>query len=343
MRHFLLSSIALFATAQAVEAGAAAPPVKMTGKQKKAAEEAAKKAGAKAETKKPSQEIVVPVIKKSALSTDVGPRVVAGLAKSLQDETAANEMLEGVKRKRYDLLADTTAAIIKAVSVDDSIDLSPVFKTADKAGMNKLNGQLGLVLGLRTVDEYGPPNARKRRLIWSPAVSSYFPQPGDPKEAPETKAKNTLRTNFTHMLKKCAQAAAGMIEEDIKFKKDKNSGTLLISGPAVQKKFGAKEVLLDEKQIVKPKNGKEDAVELKEKPSFTALAAMGAANHGAFVKRGSTSRGTGKGVVMDPTKAIVELCATFSKALDNIKGKPTEKQAEALEKVYDKIDALLNK
>jgi hypothetical protein len=322
MRNFMLNSVATFATAAVAETGS-------NKKNDKAPPKTAKEKAGEHARAKPAKELVT--VKQGALSLDVGPTVIAGLHKSMVDEEKANKLMEDVKSKRYDLLAQTTLAIVKAAKADNTIDLVAAL-SGDPKLMGKLNDQLGLALGFREVIQTG----EKKRIAYSKAVSKYFPSPKDDKNSIETKRKSTLRSNFLHMLKKCAQTACAIVEKDIHAKMDKDSGTLLISGPTVEKTFGAKEVLLNEKQVVQTGN---TSTQLKEKPSFTALAAVAAEAHGAVVKRGSNTRGTK--VVTDPDQVIEQLAASLVAAVNNIKDKPSERQRAALKSVQSAIANVL--
>lgn len=135
---------------------------------------------------------LVPTIKSGAISKDVGPLVIAGLAKAYEDEAKANALIDAVKSKRYDLLAMTTQAIVKAAKADDSIDLSAAFKDNKKA-INMMNAQIGLALGFREVETTGEGDKAKSRLVYAKSVSKYFPTARDPKDAPATIQKSTLR------------------------------------------------------------------------------------------------------------------------------------------------------
>jgi len=299
-----------------------------------AKEATAKKVTGKAKAakapKEPKAAQALVVVKSGAMSTDVGPAVVMGLAKTYEQEEKANEMLNQVKGKRYDLLSNTTLAIAKAFKADDTISAASAF-SADKKEVQKLNDQLLIALGIR---EYADVKG-KQKLVYSKTVSRYFPGPKDEKGKPETVRKATLRSNVIHMIKKCAQAAVTIHEKGVKASMDPESGTLRISGPEVQKTFGASEVLLNEKQTVQ--HG-ETATQLSERPSFQALANMSAADHGATTKQGSSDR-TNK-VVTDPEAVIEQLCKQLVTAIGKLK-EVTERQKVALESAASAIDAKL--
>lgn len=280
----------------------------------------------------PVQDLIT--VENKALSTDLGPVIIATLAKTYDDEAKANEMLKGIDAKRYDLLANTTMAIVKAYEADDSISSSAAF-SPDKKVVQKLNDQLTIALGVREYQEV----KGKQKLVYAKAVAKYFPTAKDPKGAPATVRKATLRSNFIHMLKKCAQAATAIVEKDMDAKMDTEAGTLLISGPTVEKAFGVKEVLLNEKQNIKVE-GQDKPLELKQRPSFTALGNIAAVDHGAVIKGGSSDRT--KKAIVDPDLAMESLADTVVKAVSRL-SKLTDKQRTALESIKSAVDKALSK
>lgn len=279
-------------------------------------------------------------IKASAMSVDVGPKVVMSLAKAYEDERKANEMLSGVNNRRYDLLAQMTQAIVKAGENDDSINLALVFEEGKEKDKNVLYDQVGLALGTRTIVTVGKGDKVAKRIAYAPSVAKFFPQPGENKDDPKIKAKDTFRSNFSHQVKKCIQAAAAIIEKGIEIETDRSTGTLRISGPEVMKKFGAESVLLNEKKkqdVENPKKGEAEVIELKDRPSFTAVAAMAAG--GAAVKRGTNTRGT---KVETPEAACVALCQALVKALPKVKThtEPLKEAVKSLSNALDKAGLL---
>lgn len=298
------------------------------------AKKAVKKTAKAKEGKAPAQAQELIAVSSKALSTDLGPVIVASLAKTYDEEAKANEMLKGVDAKRYDLLANTTMAIVKAYEADESISSSAAF-SPDKKTVQKLNDQLCIALGVREYQDI----KGKQKLVYSKAVSRYFPTAKDPKGAEATVRKATLRSNFVHMLKKCAQAATAIVEKDMEASVDKETGTLLISGPTVEKAFGVKEVLLNEKQNIKV-DGQEKPLELKQRPSFTALGNIAAVEHGAVIKGGSSDRT--KKAIVDPDLAMESLADTVVKAVSRL-SKLTDKQRTALESMQSAIDKVLNR
>lgn len=285
--------------------------------------------------KEPKPDKPVPVIKSGALSVDVGPMVLAGLSKSYEDENKAKALLSAVETKRFDLLAVMTQAIVKAAKADGSIDLSATFAN-DAKKMNVLNDQLGLALGFREVTVTKDAGGKEhKRIGYAKTVLKYFPGPKDKEDQGEYQRKSTLRSNFLHMLKKCAQASSAIVENDIVVKKDEKSGTLMVSGPKIQQQFGQDSVLLNDKLNI---GEGESKITLKEKPSFTAMAKMGAAASGKVLPIRQDSR-IQSGAV-DPDTAIISICNTLVTALGKLQGHPMAKTIEALNSAKSAIDKI---
>lgn len=308
---------AVSATAQ-TETKTAEPKGKMTGEKK-------------AETKA----IVVPHLKAGALSKDLGPVIVQGLAKAFDTEIAATAAIKQVEGKRYELLSQTVLGIVKAAKADKSIDLSIAFSD-DKSKKAFLNDQACLALGIKEIVSVGKGEKAVERCAWAGKVASFFPQRGDDKDSEETKRKATFRANFVTTLGKCLKTAAGIVDNDVKAEMDKQAGTLRLSGPTIKKQFGQPSVLLNEKQTV-VKGG--ENVKLAEKPSFTAIAAKAAEAHGATVHRGSNTRGAQ--IQTDPNKAVVSVCSSLVQAIGKLSDEPTKEVRAALESVANAVDEYL--
>jgi hypothetical protein len=272
------------------------------------------------------------------MSVDVGPRVLASLDKTFKDEAKVNDMLTDIKAKRFDALALTTEAIVKAAKADDSINLAAAF-AGDTKQMNVLNDQIGLALGFREkVEVVDGKGAKTYKIATAKAVVKYFPGPKDDKKSLEYQRKNTFRSNFLHLVKKCAQAAHAIIEKDMKIAIDKESGTLQLTGPEVKKVFGQETVLLNDKVTV---GDGENVTTLKAKPSFTAIAKLGAAAEGQTLQTRKDSR-VASGAV-DPQVAVQSIAHSLVQALNKMTDKPDAKTVEALESAYSAIDKVLPK
>jgi hypothetical protein len=281
---------------------------------------------------------LVPRIKSTAMSKDIGPLVIKGLSEAKQVEDQANSALRAVDAKRYDLLAKLTMGIVKAARADKSIDLSISFLGKEGAQQSAyLNDQLGIALGFKEVQTLntGTPQEAKR-VAWAGSVAPMVLSTKEEKDTPEGKRKSTVRSNFLHSLKKCAQVACGMLDDKINGKYDEKAGTLMLSGPAIKAQFGQPSVLLNEKQTV---GTGDKQVKLTEKPSFVAVAAKAAEKHGHTVKRGSNTRGNARALA-NPTAAMADIAKSFISFVNKI-DKPNEKQTEILQSVRDAIDAKL--
>src|SRR6185295_5092592 len=131
----------------------------------------AKKEKAKTTETETSSTGLVPVIKKGAMSVDVGPAVIAGLAATMRAEQEASEVLKQVGAKRYDLMGQLTLGILKAAQHDNAIDLTVAFaKDAKQQGY--LNDQLGIALGFKSVHVLNAgQKAEKKTVGWAKEVA----------------------------------------------------------------------------------------------------------------------------------------------------------------------------
>lgn len=278
----------------------------------------------------------IPTVNAKAMSKDVGLAVIASLASAEDSITQGEQMVALGRKKRYDAQSQLTLAIVKAATNDKSIDLTAAF-SEDKKLQNYLNNQIGIALGYRTVMDV-PGKKGEQVVSYVKEVYKYFPAPGEDRDTPEYRHKQSTRTNFATRLKQCEMAAASIIADKTKATFDKENGTLRLEGPAVKQQFGVSSVLLNERQTIENKKDN-SKIELKEKPSFTAMAARAAeAIGGRPVKRGSNTRGAGAGgfkgkkpadFVLDGAKILV----------DNIKKLKEEDMTDAL-KVQ--LQALVN-
>lgn len=311
----------------------------------------AKAAKVAAPKKEEETKAIVPVLKAGALSTDVGPFVVKNWATSIADTEKGEELIASANKKRYDLNAKLTLAIVKAAKADKSIDLTATTKMGPEGtkAMSLLNDQLYLALGIKVAVKKGKGDKQAETLVYAPSVASYFPARGESEEA--ARPKKTLRSNLSHTLKKCSQAALAVIERGITAKYDTAEGTLLLSGPSIKKDFGVDKVHLNEKQKV-PGKKEGETIELKEKPSFTAIADMAARDHGTALRRGSNTRGKnavggdkkGSGAsLINPLDALKQMSASVIKICESFKKTPpSDEQRKLLEAMADAIDAVVS-
>jgi hypothetical protein len=339
------------AAAAAAAAKKTAPVVPPKAAPKGAPEDAANKAGSSG----------VLQLRKSALSTEVGPRVINalyGFEQRVNELSAEMHELKG--SKRYEQLSAITLAIVKAAKAEHKIDLSAAF-SGDPKKIGLLNNQLGIALGFREVKSSEPDKAGVSYdvVVTSQAVKDAFPMPGETeKNCADFKRKNTFRANFLTQLKKCAQAAFAIIDEKIEAKYDDKAGTMQISGPAVRKAFGQERVVLDERKTIGTGDTK---VELNDKPSFQALANIGAAAAGAATVQTPSgtpgSRGNKTGTVggaaaqdaeakaqttgkLSLNKAVVSICRSLRETLDKC-DKLADETIAALEELQNAIEVKL--
>lgn len=289
---------------------------------------AAKNGGKKAkgdtgkEPKAAKASTAVAMLKQSALSTDVGVKVLETLDKTAKDEAKFREGLAGVEARRFEALSITTNAIVKAASADEAIDLNAAFST-DRARQNKLNAQIYIALGVKELMTF---KGGKTTVVTSKAAAKFFSTGKEDKNSPAYKAKKTMATNFAHLVKKCAQAAAGLIDMSAVVKTDKEAGTLLISGPKVKAAFGVDEVTLNEKRVDGMKEGL--------KPSYTEVARIAATNRDVV----HTTRKDSRSAAITADKAIIAQCESLVASLGKFKGDVTDDMKAALVKVGDAID-----
>lgn len=291
------------------------------------AEEAIKAKGAAkaAASEKVSQELVVRRLNANALSVDVGPMVLKTIASANATIEEANAAILAAKQKQYHTLAITTEAIVKAAKADPAINLNHAFGD-NKALKKHLTEQLLIALGVKEVFVM---ESGKQSVVYTKAAKPFFPDGTDAKDSPEYRRKRTTLQNFSHMMTKCTEAAAGIIDMNATVNYDTKHGTLLLAGPSVEKHFGTDKgdkVALNEKQ----------AEGMKAKPSFTELQRVAQLNRNVVkqargrVNTGPATQGQG---VTDPDKAIVAMLQSLAKALENFKGEVTD----AMHGAYDDV------
>lgn len=298
----------------------------------------AKKPGTKKAA--PTRELIV--VKTGALSLDVGPTILATLDKTAKDEAKAQTILSEVSDKRYDALSNLTLAVIKAAKADPSVSLAAVFAD-DRKAISKLNDQLCIAIGLREQIEVN----NVPRVVWNKAANKYFPTAKDKKPdkdgkmvmTPDGIRKATFRSNFLHMLKKCTGAALGIIEKDIKADITE-TGTLRLSGPAVQQRYGASSVVLDGKQKV---ISGDKTTELKAKPSFENVKKIAEEARGVVSAPGGRPDSRAKTIDVTSDEAFTSLCRTMIAALEKLPTKLTKAQSTGVQNVFNAIDKVIDR
>lgn len=284
-------------------------------------------------TEEDTKPIELITVSKRAMSADVGPIVVRRIADWQAQDEESKSLAREATNKRYDVMKDLTLAIVKAANGDDDIDLS-VYFGGDSKLIGDANDRIGIALGIRVAKIVGEGDKQKQKIEYSPEVREFFPSKDDTGDA-KTR-KRTMQSNFTHMLKKCAQGACAVIEKDIKIKADK-SGTLMVSGPIIKKEFGQDSVLLNEKVKMEGKKG--ETITLKTKPSFTALADIGARAMGAVLKKPESNH-RGRAQAVDQVKHLTALAKEIVKMVEKI-DVPNEAQVKAMESMWNALDVKL--
>lgn len=242
-------------------------------------------------------------VKTSALSTEVGPKALAELAKLATAEEKIASAIDEINKKNYEIPSMLTEAILKAAKADDTIKLGDIYSIPSAARI--LNTKVAIALGIREINDDG-------KAVYTKAARKYFPEDKDDKDY---QVKNTFRTNFHHKLKLCIQAAFAIQTKNIEVRRA--SGTLRLSGPTIEKTYGAPSILLNEQQT-------QGETELKAKPSFTATAALASPKNKTVgsrrVKKGETKTVT----TLSSQETAREVGYTFLKALKKIGKSPLE-------------------
>lgn len=299
-------------------------------------------------------------IKRAACSLDLGPSIIAAWAgDEARKAEITNELSILTTTRRWDLIAQLTAGIVKAARNDESIDLSLAF-TGDTKKQTQLNNLIGIALGFRTVVTSAPDKngISYDTVVNHPAVKDFFTMPGETEQnTPNFVQKKNFGKNFASALKKCAGSAQAIIDRKIEAEYDKKLGTLVISGPEVKKRFGQETVVLNGSKTVGEGATK---VELNEKPSFQALSVWGGETVGAAAVPSAPgtagSRGTKPGTIgggaaaaadkatktLKPDAAMIYLCDTLVKAIEKYEGEITAEVMTAFDSVTNAIDVKLD-
>jgi hypothetical protein len=260
----------------------------------------------------------------------------------MADERQAKELSESKDVKRREGLVITTAAIVKAAKADKNFKLEDVLSSSEQT-KDALLGRIWIALGFKHVIQVGEDGATKPKVVWVPDVAQYVAPNKKVDGDSVVKQKNSVRSNMSTLVKKCAVSALHIIDKNLDAKVE--NGQLRITGPAVKEQFGQTSVLLNENQTVQVVDKKGlatgETVKLKEKPSFQAIATRAAESHGKVMASRVDSR---KEIVADPEKEIVAMSKRFVTILEAIKKLNKELSADvkgALESVYNAIDELL--
>jgi hypothetical protein len=273
--------------------------------------------------------VVMPNAK--ALSLDAGMTALKYVAALSDDERQVEELQEGIASNRYAAMTTLALAIYNAGKNDAGIQLADTFSD-DKAAKNKVGKQIRLALGLAKIY----PRANKQEVDWTPeAAALMMAAEGD--DAKTLARKESIRTNFSTMMTKCARVALNALENNLKVEVDKQERTLRLSGPAILKHFGDTSVALNEDQNqLKDKKG-QIIGKLNARPSFTEIAKLAAADHGkAMVSRKDSRKQT-----VDPMKHLIGLCNDLKAAIEKTPADLPEDVMKALQAVRNAVDTKL--
>lgn len=276
-----------------------------------------------------------------AISKDVGPAVLASLAAAQKDEERAHELLGSVDSKRYDALSQMTRALVLAIDNDPHINIEDAFST-EKKRVERIYEQCRVALGIKVPRKIEIGGVETIISEYAPAVAKLFPSKADKPGSDTHKRKDTLRSNFTHALKKCLGAAIGILDMNADMEVDKDTGTLLLTGPAVKVAFGSETVTLDGRQSV---GEGESVVKLNMKPSYEGVAKIAQQKRGAVAsprKAGVSTAGAGPVQPVNSDEAFGSLCNSLIAALNKMQGRPSEDAVKAMLSVESAINAKLD-
>lgn len=280
----------------------------------------------------PPKGFLVPSILKTAVSKDIGPKVVAGFAKTQQDEAAYKQLGAAIQTNNKANMAMLTAAIVKAAINDPkNFDLGISFSN-DKGDKERLNDNICLAVGIKEIVQVGDGPKAPKTVQWAKSVGNFFPMPGEDRNAPEIRKKETFRSNFSHTMTTAVKAACTIVSEKMKVSQDANTGVLMISGPAVQRQFGAKTVALDGRKVV---GEGDEKVTLKDTPSYAAVVAMSQEKHtGTPTVRASGTRTS----TVSGDNAIIQMAKQMAASVQKLET-ISDKVREALYAMVEAVEA----
>jgi hypothetical protein len=313
------------------------------------------KAKAKAKSKAKAKAPATPkrqliTVDPKALSTSVGATVLSLLSKT---EIAAEKITAArseLKRRGYEALALTTQALHRGAKADPTFDPGAIF-SGDKALKRDTITRARLILG---VLEVAPVKDKKGNIkntyVVPKSAQKYFPSPTNPadyvtakgKDGKETRDfsdagrhKETFRTNFDKLLRKCIQATDDLLQRNAVVSYDKDEQTLRLSGPSIKAQFGIDTVLVNERTTIADPKDKANTIELETKPSYQGLA-----SHAAVTYHGVVLGKRGK-VAQEPASDedhFIAMCKSVISAINKIGDAMTDEQLDALTSLRSAID-----
>jgi hypothetical protein len=295
---------------------------------------------------------IEPVLSSKALSMNIGPMVLNWARERIQDEDALQSLQTALQDKEYNLMSAVTMGIVKVMEVEKKsppdLNICTVVAADSKIKAQKeaLNNVFFKAFGLKETRLIGKEGKQKSRFMWTEQASELF-QPTRNDDQSVRDKKNTLRSNFVKLLSKCEQSALAIIEKKIKMELDKKAGTLLLSGPAIQARYGQSSVLLNEKQSqpsVDKKGNVGLPVKLKAKPSFTDIGRIAMEARGKTLGTRAQSRANQiiEAPSLDPAVAVKQMCTSFVKFLQKLPGELTDDMRKQLESVESALAEVLS-
>lgn len=289
-----------------------------------------------------SKAVAIPQVKAGALSLDLGPMIAKAIAKFTEGDKALQKARLEQNERDYTMISAITAAGVKATRADPSIDFALILGK-DDAKKKEVFAKMYIATGLKKVVRRGKPGQEVEQLDWNPDTEVGQILGESEKDAKDVKElKDSYRTNLSKKLRQAMLSALWLVEtKGVNFKQDKDSGTLLLSGPGVQSIYGAPAVLLN--QAVNQPNRDADGADmgskttLKAKPSFTDIAKRAQEAHGKVLM----SLGSGRVKQFDDQHAhVVHICDMMVKVLEKYSDPNPAAQA-ALESALNAIEETL--
>jgi hypothetical protein len=279
---------------------------------------------------------LVPTLKSTALSLDVGMEALRDVAATVTNVMQMDELRESNDKRRGRAQVALAMAFHKAAVADKSINLADSLLDAKthKVQKNKLGVQLRMIIGLAGPDGKWKPEARALMMV-------------DTSDDERTaKLKASVRSNFSTMVTKSARVALHAVENGLKVERDEETGLLRLtdgkSGSAVKSHFGMASVLLNEDENVDIRDKKGvvvDKKKLKARPSFTEIMRKVGEKHGVAIVQRKDSRV--QTTAVDPIKDLIARCGHMVQAIGKLPEEKSEELINALESLQSAISEAL--
>ena len=224
-------------------------------------------------TKPMAKETALAYVNPKAMSIDVGKKAVEAFKATKDVDAQISELAQQNTAQKGQTLAMLTEAFFIAANNDKNVKLADIHSD-QAATLKELRQRLEVAIGMKVVNR-GTDGVEK--IVLADWAKDYFPNPGDNKETDGWQVKENFRTNFATAFTKCIKAAHAVQLKGLEMKKDKATGTLLISGKAIKERFNVDQIALNEKREVKDGD---KTVKLAKIPSYTELARISAESVG---------------------------------------------------------------